>query len=440
MKKLAFFIIFLLPLISGFAQKTDIKVYDGRILKTKDQVKKKAQEYRRIQKENHNLLKDRNREYKVLKDSLQSLDSLDFQLPIDSLKKLSKLQEEYFVYTDSIYSLKDLSNMGGTEKFVLDQSVDQIKQKLSGIGYLSQLDRLKNEIGGYRKTLRQYRDSLAIIDSLDKEEINYLVEQRKQELSKEYEGKLESYTSNRINEKSPDLPSGFQSEKLSQFQEAYSYLSKGLEKDAVVKLSKSQSIDHFKNKQEALEKAKSEVEKLKKKYSEVDNLYDLSTAKKINSLKEKSFYNRLNYGGTFQIHVDANTNVGLNPELGYRINRKFEAGLGGTYRLMVATKNIPKAINEPKVMGLRGFAEHRLVNNFYVHAEYEGLKSSIPQTGDLPTKEWYYSFLAGLERRFYMKGKTHVQAQALYNFSSKENPFYNSPWVFRVGFNIGGKD
>lgn len=440
MKNLAFFIVFLLPLISGFAQKTDIKVYDGRILKTQDQVKQKAQEYRRIQKEYHNLLKDRHREYKALKDSLQSADSLDFKLPIDSLKKLSKLQEEYFVYADSIYSLEDLSNLGGTKKLVLDQSVDLIKQKLSGNRYLSQLDRLKNEIGGYRQALRQYRDSLDINDSLDKEEISYMVERRKQELSKEYEGKLESFTSNLINEKSPDLPGGFQSEKLAQFQKAHGYLSKGLEKDAVVKLSKSQSIDHFKNKQEVLEKAKSEVTKLRKKYSEVGDLYDLSTAKKIRSLKEKSFSKRLTYGGIFQLHVDGNTKVDLSPELGYRINRKFEAGIGGTYRLMVATKNIPQAIDDPKVMGLRGFVEHKLVNNFYVHGEYEGLKSSIPQTGDLPTKEWYYSFLAGLERRFNMKGKTHVQAQVLYNFSSKENPFYNSPWVFRVGFNVRGKD
>lgn len=426
--------------MSSFAQKLDLKVYDGRILKTKDQVKQRAEEYRRIQKEYRNHLKDRHREYKALRDSLQSSDNLHVTLSADSLKRLTKVQEEYFVYADSLYSLKDLSNFGVAKKLALDQSVDMIRQKLSGNELTSRFDKLKNEIGGFRQSLSQYRDSLRSIDSLSKEELDYMLQVRKQELAKEYGGKLESITSSLVNENASDIPVAFHSEELAKFKQAHGYLAKGQDKGQIVNLARTQSIDHFKGKQEVLKKAKIEGEKLKKMYSEIHDLHDLSSAKKISSLAEKPFSKRLMFGGTFQLHVDGTTKVDLNPELSYRLNRKFEAGIGGTYRMTVVTKNISQSIDAPKVMGLRGFVEHKLFNDLYVHGEYEGLKGSIPQVHDLHGKEWYYSFLAGIERRFNLKGRTQGQAQVLYNFSSRENPLYNSPWVFRVGFNIMGKE
>ncbi len=439
MKKLIFFIAFILPLF-GYTQKLDTKVYDGRILKTKDQVKTRTEDYRRIQKEYDNYLKERHRRYKALQDSLCTADSLSLQLPPDSINKLSKLQEEYFVYTDSIYSLTDLSNLGDSKKTMLNESVGVVKEKLSGNRFSSRFGRLKHEISNHRQVLRQYRDSLRSIDSLDKAELDYLVQRRKQELSKEYEGELKSITGSIVNEKLPDLPDGFQNEELAQFQKAHGYLAQGLEKPQLANLSKAQSIDHFRDKQEVLDKARIQVAKLKKTYSEVSDIHDLSTAKKISSLAEKSFPERLVYGGTFQLHVDGNTKVDLNPEVSYRINRTFEAGFGGTYRLTVATKKLPQSIDDPMVMGVRGFAKHKLIKSFYVHGEYEGLKGSTRKLGDLTGKEWHYSFLAGIERRFNLKGKMQGQGLVLYNFNTRGNPLYSSPWVFRVGFRVSGKE
>jgi len=417
-----------------------MKIYDGRILKTQDQVKARTHEYQKIQKEYRGYLKDRKKLYSALKDSLHSLDSMGLTLPVDSLKKLSGIQEEYFVYADSLYSLKDLSNLESVKRIALDESVSVIREKLSGNQYLAQFDRLKEEIGGYRQVLRQYRDSLGSIDSLSKEELDFMVQQRKQELAKEYGGKLESIAGTLVNEKLPVLPDGFQSEELAQFQKAQGHLAEGLNTDKKVNLSKAQSLDHFKDKQEILENARSEAAKLKKTYSEVNDLHDLSTAKKSSSLSGARFSERLVFGGTFQLHLDEDTKIDLNPELSYRISKKFEAGIGGTYRLTVATKDLPQVMDDPMVMGFRGFVEHRLFKDFFVHGEYEGLKGSIPQVGDLSGKDWYFSFLAGIERRFNLKEKAQAQAQVLYNFNSQGNPSYGSPWVFRVGFNVSGKE
>ena len=428
-----------MPLLSGYSQDFDLKIFDKRVHKTKTEVKEKTQEYHRIQKDYKKYIKVRNKEYRIVKDSLMSTDSFNPAIPKDSLNKLVKDQKEYFIYTDSVYSLEDLYNQVDEKAQLLNRSVDTIKIKLSGNRHLSQFEKLKKEIIGYKQTLRIYKDSLSNLDSLDKEDLNYMVEQRKKELSKEYEGKLESSTREIVNEKAPDLPNNFQSEELAKFQEANSYLKEGLNQQAVTKLAKSQSIDHFKHKQEVLEKAKSGSTILKKTYNEVNDFYDLSTAKKSNSLQQRPFSQRLVFGGTFQLHMDENTKVDLNPELSYRINQKFDAGVGGTYRLKVASKDISQAVDDPDVMGLRGFLEHKLIKNFYVHTEYEGLKNRSFQEGDRPDKEWYFSFLAGLERRFKLKGKPEAQTQILYNFNSRQNPLNSSRWVFRLGFNVGGK-
>lgn len=68
--------------------------------------------------------------------------------------------------------------------------------------------------------------------------------------------------------------------------------------------------------------------------------------------------------------------------------------------------------------------------------EYEGLKSNISKDGDLSVKEWYYGLLANIERLFRLKRKTQGKTQVLYNFSSHKNLLYNSPWVFRLCFNV----
>lgn len=440
MKALLFFILFFATFLWSNGQSYDIRLFDGRITKTKGQVQERLREYKRIRKEYTQYVKERKKQYRHLRDSTGSLDSLQWEVSKDSLMRLAKSKEDYFVYADSLYSLREIATWGKGKQEAKQRGVELIKEKLDGEQYLSRYRELKDRINSHKKTLKVYRDSLRAIDSLDREEVRYMVAQKKKELSGEYGGKLEAITRDMVNEKAPNLPEGFQSRELARFQEANAYLKNGMGDGGLAKLSRAQSTDHFRDKQEVLEKAQGEVEKLKKKYSEVNDLHDLSTAKKVGSLQDKPFKERLVFGGTFQLHVDRNTKVDLNPELSYRLNRNLEAGVGGTYRLTVASKELPQSMADPNVMGVRGFVEHKLIGNFYVHGEYEGLKSSIRMNSDRPLRDWHYSFLAGLERRFNLKGKFQGQAQVLYNFNSQHNPLYNSPWVFRVGFGIGGKE
>ena len=180
----------------------------------------------------------------------------------------------------------------------------------------------------------------------------------------------------------------------------------------------------------------SQMSELKEKYSKVIDSNDLSTAIKINSLKEKPMAERFVFGGNFQIHIDENTSIDISPEISYRINKQFDIGVGGTYRLNVTTKEIANNIKEKQVIGTRAFAEHLLFKSFWFHGELEGLKASFEET---QSNKWHYSILAGIERRFAISGNLQGQLSILYNFSYQNNPLYNSPWTFRFGFNVKGK-
>ncbi|KEO71618.1 hypothetical protein EL17_24030 [Anditalea andensis] len=408
-------------------------MFDGRIKQSAKQVGDRAKDYRQVQKENAIYIKQRKRDYHTIKDSLGHADSLKLRIPSDSIKQLIKAQEEHYVYTDTLYMLQQISGWDKSEMLAKNQSISMKREKLEGKEYLSKYANLKREIGSHRKTLKVYRDSLSAIDSLDRDEINYRVKQRKQELSVEYEKKLESISREIVNEKTPGLPGGFQNKELEKFQKAHSNLKANFGNDGMANLSKAQGVDHFAGKHNVLQAAQEEVAVLKKKYAEVVDSNDLSTATKVNSLKGEPLMNRLVFGGTFQLHVDRNTNLDLNPEIGYRMNRNFDMGMGGTYRIRVATKDLPQWIKEPNVMGFRGFANHLLFKNLFLHGEYEGLKSSMRPDAGQAVQEWHGSLLTGIQKRFRLKGKAQGQVLLLYNFHYRENPLYNSPWVMRVG-------
>ena len=441
------FILMFFTVSASHAQRYDVKLFDGRIKRNKELVDERMHEYKGIQKEYQAYIKERKKQYRTAVDALKNkeenssgLDSLKTVLSTDSIKQLLKLQEDYFVYTDSLFKLEDMALWENAKKSAKAQSIDEIKQKMEGEETLGKYGLLKKQVDSYKKTLKIYRDSLQSIDSLDREEIRFMVEQKKKELAMEYEEDLESIVKEMVNEKEPQLPGEFKNKQLDEFKNANSYLADGNGKDGAVQLATAQAGNLFEDKPEVLEKAMAEVAKLKKIYSEVPDANDLSTATKAKSLEGRQLKDRLVFGGSFQLYMDGDTNIDLNPELSYRVNKKFELGAGGTYQLTVASKELPNAVARPHVLGVRAFAKHQLLKQFYVHGEYEGLRSSMQQHDGQTKRDWYFSVLAGLERRFRLKGKAYGSALLLYNFSSKENPLYGSPWVFRVGFGVVKRD
>lgn len=417
------------------AQSFDVKLFNGKTRQTRERLQQNIKEYKRVKKENLRYLRERKKRYKAMKDSLNAFQANSPELSNDSLKYMRQLQRRYFIYTDSLYTLDDIGSWDSLQAATKKEALTITQEQLEGNEYFGRYRQLQSQIGSYRKEIRNYRDSLRAIDSLGREDIKYLMAQKRKELSAEYETGLESVTKEIVNQQAPDLPGGFQNEQLDQFKSANAHLKNRPDKSL---LSKAQSVDYFKGKEEVLKAAMDDVAELKEKYSKVIDSNDLSTATKVNSLKDEPLANRLVFGGTFQLHVDQNTSLDINPEISYRVNKQLDIGLGGTYRLNVETKDLANTIQEKQVVGSRGFVEHLLFRSFYFHGEVEALKGSFQDTTE-EFRQWNYSLLAGIERRFTLRGNVEGQVSVLYNFLYADHPLYRSPWSFRFGFNVKGK-
>lgn len=90
---------------------------------------------------------------------------------------------------------------------------------------------------------------------------------------------------------------------------------------------------------------------------------------------ERSFKERLTFGGNGALQLGNNTLIGLSPQIGYRLNQDLIVGVGSTYyfqRLKQAFGNI-----DNEIYGGNVFARHRLVTRIFAHAEWETREPAI---------------------------------------------------------------
>jgi hypothetical protein len=442
MKKYGF--IFLLVFIqwSAYSQTVDFKLFDGSGTRIKNQVNENTSKYKAIQKEHRHYLKTQRKLYKHRKDSANnfSLDSLSLSLPKDSIDYLKDLQKEYFVYTDTLYAIEELMKWDSTQVYDKQEVLKYSKNRLDGNYYFDKYNGFNEDLLGYHKEIKDYRDSLKNED-ISKEEKDYLIIKKKGELAKKHntnvEGNIEKEMMSRklipiptsnteMDEfkKYPDLMSKVNQPNLPK-DVNMSGIEEGMNSEDLVEQGKVVGAEHFEGKQELLEGAVGNMQKLKKKYSTVLSSNDLSTATKRSSLKGKKLKERLIFGGSFQLYIDRSSVIDLNPEVSYYLNKELNIGLGGNYRLDF--DGFGKS-DKPAIYGWRTFAEHSILAGFYGHIELEALHldSSVESS-----KNWSHSVLSGLEKRIRLSETVEGQITMLYNFSYKNSPIYSSPWTIR---------
>lgn len=414
----------------GFGQTMDISLFNGK----SKAIKTQYQQLKQIKKERLNDIKERKKAYRALKDSLHEISSDSLQINSDSLKRWQQIQKQHYIYTGQLYDLDEVSQWDTPEKAAKERLLKESESIISGNRHYNKYGSYHSEFKKHRAELKSLKDSLKGAEGISELEKDYLIDRKKQEFQQEYGNKLEALGKGLAQNsglESPELPG----DKLDKLKQANQSISQPVNKEGAINKAKSQTKDYFADKGEALSGAMDKAQSLKKKYSKVLDSNDLSTATKRNSLKDKSFGERLIFGGTFQIHIDQNSAIDLNPELSYNINKDFSIGLGGTYQVNANTEEFFRNLKERQVVGYRAFIEHKLFKSFFFHGEFEGLNGKVDQaTADSP--QWHNSFLAGLERRFKVKRNLEGQFSVLYNFSHSSNPLYDSPWTIRFGFNF----
>lgn len=426
-----FLVIFLVCLVTevAYSQTFDVKLFEGS---RGSQSQKNLAEYKRIAKQNKAYLKAQRKKYKAYRDSLRANGQMGRN---DSLSRLERLQKQYFIYTNQWHSKEDIQSWDSTKMQSQQALLDYSKDRLTGNYYYDKYMGMNNQIAAYHKELKTYKDSLKANED-DKDRREYLIELKKKELSDKYGKDLEDRAAKEAQSRAniifptnnPEL------QQVLQYQDQ-------IKEATQVNQSKAKGVNYFEGKEDVLAKAMDQSSELKKKYSKVVNSNDLSTATKRNSLEGTSFWGRLVFGGTFQIHIDEQSSIDLNPELAYRINKKWDVGIGGNYRVNAAIDDLLGAIKDQKVYGYRIFTEYQLYKSFYGHVEFESLAAKVVGVNsDDSSVQWNNSLFAGIERRFSLGDRVEAQISLLYNFLYDDNPLYNSPWNVRFGFNFKGKD
>ncbi|SMD37965.1 hypothetical protein SAMN04488029_3564 [Reichenbachiella faecimaris] len=409
------------------AQQFDIKLFENTRGNTIGEVDKNKRELDRITKDNKAFLKAQRKKYKAKRDSLDALRKEDWK---DSTNRERRLQKQHYIFTNEWYSQEEIAAWDSVEAQKKKELLGYSKKRLEGNYYYEKYSALDQKITGYHKELKTYQDSLKAHEE-DKEKREYLLILKKQELSEKYGQDLEDRAAKEATaQQKINFPTN-----NPELQKILDY--KDLADEAMnVNQSKVKGVNYFEGKEEVLAKAMAQNSELKEKYSKVVNANDLSTATKRNSLEGDSFWERLVFGGTFQIHIDRQTSIDLNPELSYRINKKWDVGVGGNYRVNGEIEDILGSAQDQKIYGYRIFTEYFLLRDFYAHVEFESLAAKSTNPTDHKEVQWNNSLLAGIERRFNLGANVQAQISLLYNFMYKSNPLYGSPWNVRFGFSF----
>ncbi|MEO1099409.1 MAG: hypothetical protein AAFX57_16890 [Bacteroidota bacterium] len=178
------------------------------------------------------------------------------------------------------------------------------------------------------------------------------------------------------------------------------------------------------------------ISRLQRKYIKLPNSNDLSSAVKRTSLTGRTFKERLVIGGNFNINNIDPLSLDLSPQLGYRFNKRFTVGVGGTYRQTFSDSLATSPAIPADTYGFRGFSSYDVFKNFFAYGEYEQMAKEVTQA-DRKKTEWVDGLLIGLGREISVHPKLNMNVMVLYNFiNEQENPIYGRRWVVRVGFQL----
>jgi hypothetical protein len=210
-----------------------------------------------------------------------------------------------------------------------------------------------------------------------------------------------------------------------------------VQKEAALNLAKEQAMNHFAGKEEQLKAAMEQLAKLKAKTKGAEGVVDLFK-KHQNTMKQKTFPERLVPGIVFQVQKPNNVWIDFNPSLGYRFYGRLTAGLGWNERWSVSLKE-RRSYSTEHIYGPRSFIEFKWKDYLFLKAETEWMNilpiSIYPAyIVDASGRRWVWSSFAGIKNVFTFSKAVKGQVQVLYNLY---NPDKLSPYSNRLNVRFG---
>ena len=165
-----------------------------------------------------------------------------------------------------------------------------------------------------------------------------------------------------------------------------------------------------------------------------------------NSLEGVPFSQRLYTGGDLGFSFGTITFVNINPLVGYRIDKKWSAGISAKY--IYYRERFPEYNWEysNSMYGGSVFTRYLIGNSFLAHAEFEAVNAEVREfLSTTLTRKWVPIGLLGAGYRQGL-GNTYLQVLVLYDAINDRNSPYrneylfgptNIPLILRAGFIIG---
>ncbi|GAB4281641.1 MAG: hypothetical protein Kow0068_06130 [Marinilabiliales bacterium] len=154
----------------------------------------------------------------------------------------------------------------------------------------------------------------------------------------------------------------------------------------------------------------------------------------------KSFKDRLFYGGGFGLSIGSVTQIDIAPQVGFRVTDRFNTGVGVIYKYISVSDRYSMSFST-SIYGFKVFTNYMVTSQLFPHAELESLSlerkyfdfiNNFPQDG----RFWYHSIFLGIGYYMPISPRSGSYILALYNINDSSNSPYSSPWIFRVGFNF----
>lgn len=328
------------------------------------------------------------------------------------------------LYTDKIgidnLSMKDNG---------LSSLTSQVKQQLGKYTEIKNNDWIKTDLSGYQKftgEVKQYTEMLK-----DPSKMDQAIDAQATQLS-EFQT-LNNETKELAAMK--ELPESMLAD-LKRYQDEQALKAQAQE------VAVEQATDYFAEHQDKLSEAQSMMTALKKKYSYVPDSRDLSTAVKATSLQNEPLKRRIRFGLGFQLHQTNPISIDLAPNLLYRFNTLFSAGISCTYRASLGIENnrtmSPQTTTD--VYGGSAIAQHMVWKGFFAHAEFEYLSSPMkdPSTNtDLESRRWNEGALLGIGKQMALSKGLNGQIIFTYDFLHDEHSPNPKAWNIKFGFQLG---
>jgi hypothetical protein len=219
-----------------------------------------------------------------------------------------------------------------------------------------------------------------------------------------------------------------------------------LQQDMLQRFGSPQAIQQAA--QQGMGEAQAQLKQLKNKVNQLGNKGgDINNPDfKPNDQKTKSFWNRLEYGSSFQTaqsnyFFPTTTDLGLS--VGYKLNDKSTIGIGASYK-MGWGKDIRHISITHEGVGLRSYLDMKLKGSFYASGGYEYNYQPLTLTGSSASissgqvSDWKQSGLVGISKIVSLQSKffKKTKVQLLWDFLSYQQVPRTQAVKFRVGYNF----